>query len=131
MSEFVIRSNRGSDRLVLWVVKPRDHWRARLDCAHLTAEGKVDERHSGDELRLDAYFGELASQWRGWAGEKEWESLGLRLAARHDGLGHVTIDASLEQDYGAVDGSEARASLILDAGELDALARAARALDEA
>ena len=129
MGEVAIRSNRGSDQLVLWAVKPRDQWRARLDFGDLVAEAKVYERHSRDALHLDAYFADLATQWRGWAGAKEWESLGLRLSARHDGLGHVTLGATLDQDYTMADRWRVRASLVLDAGSLDTLARAARALD--
>jgi hypothetical protein len=82
-------------------------------------------------LQLDAYCADLAKQWRGWAGAKERESLGLRLGARHDGLGHVTVEATLDQDYAMADRWRVRASLVLDAGRLDALARAARVLDEA
>jgi len=130
MGEFVIRSNRGADRLVLWPVKPRDQWRARVDFGDLTAEGKVYERYSRDALHLDDYFADLAKQWRGWAGAKEWESLGLRLGAHHDGLGHVMLDATLDQDYAMADRWRVRASLVLDAGILDALVRAARVLDQ-
>jgi hypothetical protein len=131
MGEFAIRSNRGSDQLVLWTVKPRDQWRARLDFGDLVAEAKIYERYSRDALHLDAYFADLAKQWSGWAGEQEWESLGLRLGARHDGLGHVTLAATLDQDYVMADRWQVRAWLVLDAGGLDALARTARVLDEA
>jgi uncharacterized protein DUF6228 len=129
VGEFAIRSNRGSDQLVLWTVKPRDEWRARLDFGDLVAEAKVYERYSRDALHLDAYFAELTRQWRGWAGVREWESLGLRLGARHDGLGHVTLEATLDQDYTMADRWRVRAALVMDAGSLDALAREARVLD--
>jgi hypothetical protein len=131
MGELVIPSNRGSDLLALWTITPRDQWRARLDFGDLVAETKVYERYSRDALQLDAYFADLATQWRGWAGAKEWESLGLRLSARHDGLGHVTVEATLDQDYATADRWRVRASLLLDAGGLDALSRAARLLDDA
>jgi Family of unknown function (DUF6228) len=88
------------------------------------------ERFSGDALTLHAYFADLAQHWRGWDGDKEWESLGLQLAARHDGLGHVTLDATLDEDYAMAQRWRVRASLTVDAGGLSALAVAARALDE-
>jgi hypothetical protein len=131
MGEFAIRSNRRSDQLVLWTVKPRDQWRARIDFGDLVAEAKICERHSGDALHLEAYFADLANQWRGWTGTKEWTSLGLRLGACHDGLGHVTLEATLDHDYAMPDRWRVHASLVVDAGSLDALARAARVLDEA
>jgi hypothetical protein len=130
-AEFVVRSSDGGDRLRIWVVRPADQWRARIECADLTAEAKVYERYSGEALRLDAYFDELAKQWRGWEGDIEWEALGLRLAARHDGLGHVTLDATLDDDYVAAERWRVRASLSVDAGALERLARDARVLDQA
>jgi hypothetical protein len=129
MSQFVVRSNDSSDHLTLWSVMPRDEWRARIECDGLTAEAKVYERYSGDALRLDSFFGDLAAQWRGWDGDKEWESLGLRLAARHDRLGHIALDAILRESYALANRWQVRASFTLDAGGLDRLAREARALD--
>jgi hypothetical protein len=96
----------------------------------MTAKAKIYERYSRDVLRLDAYFHELAKQWRGWNGDIQWEALGLRLAARHDGLGHVTLDATLDEDYVVADRWRLRVSLKLNAGSLDRLAVEARMLDE-
>lgn len=129
MSKFVVRSNHGSDQLKVWVIDAGDQWRALIDFGDLTAEAKVYERYSGEVLRLDSYFGDMAEHWRGWKGGKEWEAMGLRLVARHDGLGHVTLDVTLEQDYVTADRWRVRASLVLNAGTLDGLARAAKTLD--
>jgi Family of unknown function (DUF6228) len=116
--------------VVCWTVNPRDQWRARLDFGDLVAEAKFYERYSREALQLDVYFADLAKHWRGWDGVKEWESLGLLLGARHDGLGHVTLEATLDQDYAMADRWRVRAALLLDAGGLDALAREARVLDD-
>ena len=129
MTEFAVRSNHGSDELRLWVVEPQSEWRARLDFGDLTAEAKVYERYSREVLRLDSYFAELAEHWRGWSGDKEWEALGLRLAARHDGLGHVALDVTLDQDYATAERWQVRATLVLEAGGLGQVAAAARRLD--
>ncbi len=129
MSEFVIRSNHGGDKLRVWTVKPGDQWRAQIDFGDLQAEAKVYERYSRDALRLDVYLADLADHWRGWDGEKEWEALGLRLEARHDGLGHVTLDVTLEEDYASADRWRVRASLMVDAGGLAHLVRDAIGLD--
>jgi hypothetical protein len=128
-SEFVVRSNHGGDQLRVCAVNPGDQWRAKIDFGDLKAEAKLYERYSGDALRLDAYFGELASSGRGWEGDIEWEALGLRLAARHDGLAHVTCDATLDEDLPRRRQVAVRASLTLDAGSLDRLAAEARVLD--
>jgi len=61
----------------------------------------VNDRHSRQSLRLDAFFADLGRQRRSWDGTKEWDSLGLHLAASHDGLGHVTLEAILDADYAA------------------------------
>jgi len=128
MSELVVRSNHGSDQLKIWVIDPGE-WRAEIDFGDLTAEAKVFERYSREALQLDSYFADLAKHWRGWEGDKNWEALGLRLAARHDGLGHVTLDVTLDEDYAMADRWRVRASLTLDAGGLNQLARAAQVLD--
>jgi len=127
--EFVVRSNHASDLFRVWVIKPDGQWRAQIDFSDLKAEAKVYERYSRDALQLDAYFADLATQWRGWDGAREWEALGLRLAARHDGLGHVTLDVSREVDYAMADRWCVRAPLAVDAGALDRLAVEARELD--
>ena len=55
---------------------------------------------------LGKFFEELAALWRGWTGSKVWNSLEgeFTLKCNHDGLGHVTVDASL-RDYGSWDAS--------------------------
>lgn len=129
--EFVVRSvHPGDEHLRLWVVTPGYECRARVDFDDLTAEGRFYAPYwSRGKLQLDAYFADLAACWRGWEGDKEWEALGLAFAARHDGLGHVTIDVSLESEPSLADGWRVRAPLGLEAGALDRLAREARELD--
>jgi hypothetical protein len=39
------------------------------------------------------FFDGLAHDWRGWEGPREWWTEGLALTCRHDGVGHITIDA--------------------------------------
>ena len=56
---------------------------------------------------------------------KRWEAIGLDLTARHDGRGHVSLDATLSHDYAAADRWRVRATLIVEAGSLARLAREA------
>jgi Family of unknown function (DUF6228) len=46
---------------------------------------------------LPAFFSELAADWRGWDGTREWISIegDLHLVCYHDRLGHVAIEVSM------------------------------------
>jgi hypothetical protein len=73
---------------------------------------------------LDSLFVTMADQWRGWAGEKSWNSLEgeLSLSCTHDGLGHVKVAVELRPDL--LDESwTARAVLVVWAGSLGQIAR--------
>ncbi|HEY5429540.1 MAG TPA: DUF6228 family protein [Solirubrobacteraceae bacterium] len=76
-------------------------------------------------------FADLAQRWRGWSGQKVWENNEhtLRLAATHDGLGHIRIEVHLTK-YAHAEW-EACGSIALDAGELADLARRASTFDQA
>jgi hypothetical protein len=65
---------------------------------------------------LVAFFQELAASWRGWPGEKAYESLehDLRLTATHDG--HVRLGVQMSRTSGP-DGWSASVVLRLDPGE--------------
>lgn len=79
---------------------------------------------------LADYFERLADDWRGWKGERRWASLedDLELAASHDGLGTVTLTARLRTEAFAHHRWSASTELVLDAGGLDRISRAARVL---
>jgi hypothetical protein len=76
---------------------------------------------------LVAFFEDLARNWRGWTGEKTWESLEhhLTLTATTDRLGHVYLRAAL-RDIDDPSDWRAATTLLIEAGQLDALADAAR-----
>ncbi len=81
-----------------------------------------------DAASLVAFFGKLASDWRGWSGVHAWESLEgeLSLQASADRLGHITLRVglrSVDPPTWAVD-----AALELDAGGLDRVAKAVQAI---
>ena len=64
---------------------------------------------------LHAFFAELTSAWRGWHGEKVYESLehDLKITATH--TGHVALHVRLRET--TVDGWSARATLLVEPGE--------------
>ena len=67
-------------------------------------------------------FEDLAANWRGWLGRKEWRSLEgeLRLTAECDRLGHVWITTELGQ--GSPAAWTATLVVLVEAGQLDGLA---------
>jgi hypothetical protein len=101
------------------------YWKATLSCGSLNASLQFYEIRLGG---LAEYFGELAADWRGWSGERRWESLegDVELVAVHDGRGTITLRAGLRMF--AQHRWTVSAELLLDAGGLDRLAREARLL---
>jgi hypothetical protein len=68
--------------------------------------------------RLAALFVSLARDWKGWKGVREWESeeSALRLAASHDGLGHINLEIVLRRQRGRPGDWIAATTIVLDAG---------------
>jgi hypothetical protein len=103
-------------------------WLLSLTAPSLSARTGVDPdavRFAGDGIQH--FFAALVAEWRGWPQEKIWASLdgALRLAATHDGLGHVAVRVTLRNfKPDGSDGWSAEATLQFDAGGLDELARA-------
>lgn len=113
---------------------PSDHLRLSLepdDPAHdylvvqLSAEGlsatqRVYSHYASGWRNLAAFFAELAADWRGWSGTREWASVesDLKIAARHE-FGHVQLHVSLRSvKSGWGDrGWTVPAELTLEAGE--------------
>jgi hypothetical protein len=101
----------------------RHYFVATLRGPDLNAEARVATYMSAGFVEL---FDDLAAHWRGWAGKKEWRSLEgeLQLTAECDRLGHVWLTVGLCQGAPAV--WTVTLVLLVEAGQLEALARAAR-----
>jgi hypothetical protein len=69
----------------------------RLQVPGLQASLRVSAHYATGFDDLVAFFRAVASDWRGWRGERTYESLDhdLRLIATHDGHGHVRLAAQL------------------------------------
>ncbi len=69
-----------------------------------------------------AFFAEMANEWRGWKGTKEWSDRedALQLSATIDNLGHVSLDVKL---WGTDYSTRLQITLVLDAGQLEDIAR--------
>ena len=91
----------------------------------LTARRVVQGAYSGGFDSLAAFFAGLADDWRGWEGERIYESLehDLRFVAVHDG--HIRLKVRLWQSSDP-NGWSVETRLILEPGE--ELARVAQDL---
>lgn len=74
--------------------------------------------------QMTAFFDDLARNWRGWPGNKLWESLEgeCRMSAANDGKGHIDLNVSLRPSPNPnawrFDGV-----VLIEAGQLDSLVR--------
>lgn len=97
----------------------------------LTLDGATAQTTVYNDVDIPAslanYFGRLAESWRGWEDRRDWFSLEgqLDLSATHDGLGTVRLGVVLSSSRNDADPSSwsLAGMLMLDAGQLDALAR--------
>jgi hypothetical protein len=120
---FEIRSNEAGAFLRIERDPERDdYWIAGLSCGALEASLRFYETRLGG---LAEYFEALAEAWRGWSGERRWESLegDVALVAVHDGHGTVRLRATLRTEAFSQHRWNASAELLLDAGGLDRVAR--------
>jgi hypothetical protein len=88
----------------------------RLRVDGLDAPLRVSSHYATGFNELVRFFRELAADWRGWPGERTYESLEheLRLTASHDG--HVRIAVQLRQSS-VPDGWSASGVFSVDPGE--------------
>jgi hypothetical protein len=103
-------------------------WQARLTGAGL-AVAVVCPEASWEQQSLADYLAGLDRDWRGWDGERVWQSeeVELRLTARHDKTNTVLVGVELVQS-----GSwRVETELELDPGVFRQLAADARALGPA
>jgi len=98
-----------------------DSFTATFSSRGINAAVVVDADIMSEELA--DLFDDLEANWRGWSGEKAWESIehDLRLSCTHDGLGHVKIKVEM-QAYTLADWS-VMAYTIVEAGQLTKLAK--------
>ena len=83
-----------------------------------------------DLAGIPRVFAEAARDWRGWTGGKVWESIegDFRLELTTDRLGHVALRVQINADQGGPDPWRHEAQITLDAGQLEAIARACERL---
>jgi hypothetical protein len=125
--ELTIKSSRSAGELKLSEPKPPglshpvEYIRVSLQDHEIAASSA--RIYIYEPFALAAYFEELASAWKGWAGKKEWSSVegDFSLSCTSDGLGHVamrvTLKSGLYDDDWCV-----QAVIFVDGGQLEELA---------
>ena len=110
-----------------------DSWLVSLSGPDLSASARADYGGYYPAGRVAAFFDDLALNWRGWTDEKTWRSSDdqLRFAASHDGLGHVTLRATLRDRDWPGEVWTVELLLRVDAGALEAIASDVAAFDQA
>ena len=75
-------------------------------------------------------FRAMADAWRGWDAAMEWNDLErtLSLHATCDSVGHVTLRVEMIRNYGMVGAGSLRGAIVIEAGQLDAVAKDVEAL---
>jgi hypothetical protein len=127
VDEFTIKSSRSAGKLKLSEPKPPG-FRRPVEYRRVSWEDREIAASSSrvyiyEPYGLAAFFDELASHWKGWAGEKEWHSVedDFALSCTSDGLGHaalrVTLKSGLYEDDWCV-----QVVIHVDAGQLEELA---------
>ena len=104
------------------------HVRAELVAPSLHAAASV---YVHGPLGLARLFEDMARDWKGWSGAKEWSSLEgeLTLRCTQDALGHVALQASLQQSaYPSA--WKVEAVIAIEAGQLERLAKLARRFED-
>lgn len=101
---------------------PAQYLSVTLEGPDLRASRQVYEGYDEGFTSLARYFGDLAANWRGWKGSRDFESIegDLRVRATHDG--HVNLRVSLWEST-VPSGWRVETEVRLDAG--DALSAAA------
>lgn len=72
---------------------------------------------------LAAFFDDLAANWKGWEGEKQWHSVehDFALNCTSNGVGHVAMSLTLKSGPYEDDWS-VKAVIHIDAGQLEEIA---------
>ncbi len=114
-----IKSVQDSSTLELFAHTPRSY-SVRLSGWSFNGTVRVDTYMPAGLLA--AFFRDLATHWRGWETEKQWESLEgeLSLVATCDSTGHITLQIRLRG--GPSYDWSLTGVLLLEAGQLDSIA---------
>ena len=122
MEEMEIKSTHSNTRLRFFDMKG-DEFHASLTSPGYSGTVKVWEADGLVDL-----FTFMEKNWKGWNGEEKWSSVEgeFSIACTHDKLGHITLSIEMHQDFGSLEPWRLKASLVVDAGQLDVISKDAR-----
>jgi hypothetical protein len=125
MDAFEIKSASSASRLRFFGIEG-DYFRVEITNPEYSAAVRVWAYT--DSHWLANLFQSIAEEWRGWQGEKKWSSIEgeLAVAATSDRLGHISLAVEMRQNYEQGEPWKLKATIIVDAGQLDAIARNAK-----
>jgi hypothetical protein len=131
MEQFEIKDDRGASLVFYEPQFGADgfigSYRLRLVNDVLKADIEVDgRRYINFSTGEEEFFSELAASWRGWSGQKMFESLehDLKMVATSDRTGHVQVHVRLTKFW--PNETIASTCIVVYAGQLDDIARGAR-----
>ena len=130
MDEFIIKSSVDSCALIFFDRLPEDRSRSmdsfcvKIARGDLSAETNVWAAYQGADP--STWLEDISRHWKGWEGERIWESLEheLSLTAKHERFGHIHVRVRMQSGFTERDW-RVDAFLLLYAGELESLAKQA------
>ncbi|HJR08887.1 MAG TPA: DUF6228 family protein [Pyrinomonadaceae bacterium] len=106
-----------------------DYLNVTLYASGLHASTRIYNIYYGDGAgSLPSFFKDMAMNWRGWEGEKRWESVegDLKMTCTSHPLGHINLAVELHSYLDDPFVWDVRCSLVLESWQLDVLADEAR-----
>ena len=102
----------GADADFFIVTVTSDTWRGEVRASSFMATDLGD------------FFQDLARNWKGWEGERRWETLEgeFSICATSDRLGHIRLSFTLSQPHTGLE-LQLKGALELEAGMLDSVAK--------
>jgi hypothetical protein len=131
VDEFLIPSTAGSGGLLFYSRLPSDSTKPIegfwVQVTDHNLAGAVHVYAGYQPSHPAGLFADMARHWSGWKGELTWGSLEgeLNLRCSCDRLGHIAIRVEL-QSGGMPDDWRVEASVMTEAGQLEAIARQAK-----
>ncbi len=124
MEEFEIKSAHSATRLHFLGIEG-DYF--RVEMTNPEYSGAVRVWAYTDAQGLADLFAAIAENWKGWQGEKKWSSIEgeFSIIATSDKLGHISLAIEMHHDFGATEPWRLKATVAVDAGQLNAIAKEA------
>ena len=126
--EIIIKSSRSDYELKLSEPKPHgmkapvEYIRVSIKGHDLTAS--TSKVYIYEPKHLTGFFADLAANWKGWKGEKAWNSIeeDFAITATSDRLGHIALKVTLKSGpYG--DDWAIEACIYVEAGQMEEIAK--------